>query len=64
MSCRPNLYLFGQLQGGTVSEESRRKMIEILQRANSGESPLEDGEEALDSDDDEDVEDLDKRMAG
>lgn len=39
-------------------------MIEILQRANSGETPLEDTEEALDSDDDEDVEDLDKRMAG
>ncbi|KAK4304960.1 hypothetical protein Pmani_023122 [Petrolisthes manimaculis] len=52
-----------ELHGGAVSDESRKKMIEILRRANSGESPLEDGEDALDSDDDEDMEDLDKRMA-
>ncbi|XP_042241737.1 zinc finger HIT domain-containing protein 2-like [Homarus americanus] len=54
-----------ELGSGTVSEESRQKMMEILQRVKAGESGLgEDEDEPLDSDDDEDEEDLNVRMAG
>ncbi|XP_042210516.1 zinc finger HIT domain-containing protein 2-like [Homarus americanus] len=53
-----------ELGSGTVSEESRQKMMEILQRVKAGESGLgEDEDEPLDSDDDEDEEDLNVRMA-
>ncbi|XP_050714273.1 uncharacterized protein LOC126997311 isoform X3 [Eriocheir sinensis] len=52
------------MQGSTVSEESRMKMLEILQRVKSGESVMEaEEEEPLDSDDEAD-EDLSVRMAG
>ena len=53
------------MQGSTVSEESKRKMMEILQRVKSGESVMEaEEDEPLDSDDDEEEEDLSVRMAG
>ncbi|CAL4244063.1 unnamed protein product, partial [Meganyctiphanes norvegica] len=51
-----------ELRNGGVSEESKKNMLEILRRAEAGN--LEDPEEEpLDSDDDEDQEDLSVRMA-
>lgn len=53
------------MRGNTVSEESKKKMLEIMQRVKSGESVMEDvDEEPLDSDDDPEEEDLSVRMAG
>lgn len=47
-----------------MSEESRKKMVEILRRVEAGESILPDNvDESLDSDDDDD-DDLAIRMAG
>ncbi|XP_063587938.1 zinc finger HIT domain-containing protein 2-like [Penaeus indicus] len=52
-----------ELRSGTVSEESRKKMLEILRRVEAGESILPDNvDEPLDSDD-EDDDDLAVRMA-
>lgn len=63
MYCKISCF-FNQMQGNTVSEESRMKMLEILQRVKSGESVMEaEEEEPLDSDDEAD-EDLSVRMAG
>ncbi|XP_069161593.1 zinc finger HIT domain-containing protein 2 isoform X3 [Procambarus clarkii] len=45
-----------ELRSGTVPEESRKKMMEILQRVNAGESVMgEEEDESLDSDDDENL---------
>ena len=52
------------MQGCTVSEESKRKMMEILQRVKSGESVMDAEDGPMDSDDDENEEDLSVRMAG
>ncbi|KAK7081140.1 hypothetical protein SK128_007090 [Halocaridina rubra] len=53
-----------QLEGTTVSEESRKRMLEILNRVERGEEALSDNEEPLDSDDDEEEEELSSRMRG
>lgn len=66
--CSENFYrdqVEEEMQSSTVSEESKKKMMEILQRVKAGESVMEAEEsEPLDSDDDEDEEDLSVRMAG
>ncbi|XP_069987620.1 uncharacterized protein [Penaeus vannamei] len=52
-----------ELRSGTVSEESRKKMVEILRRVEAGETILPDNvDEPLDSDDDDD-DNLAVRMA-
>lgn len=57
-------HLLQQLRSGTVSEESRKKMVEILRRVEAGETILPDNvDEPLDSDDDDD-DNLAVRMAG
>lgn len=57
--------IFHQLRSGTVSEESRQKMTEILQHMKTEESEMgEPEDEPLDSDDDVPEEDLAIRMAG
>ena len=47
-----------------MSEESRKKMLEILKRVEMEDSNPDGGDEPLDSDDDEDEEELAVRMAG
>ncbi|XP_045111172.1 zinc finger HIT domain-containing protein 2-like [Portunus trituberculatus] len=67
VQCSENFYreqVEEEMQGCTVSDESKRKMMEILQRVKSGESVMEAEDGPLDSDDDENEEDLSVRMAG
>ncbi|XP_071540500.1 zinc finger HIT domain-containing protein 2 isoform X2 [Panulirus ornatus] len=52
-----------ELHSGKVSEESHKKMMEILQHLKTGDTVMGDEGETLDSDDEEDEEDLAVRMA-
>ncbi|XP_066975699.1 zinc finger HIT domain-containing protein 2 isoform X2 [Macrobrachium rosenbergii] len=65
--CSENFYkeqVKAELEGSHLPKESRKKMEEILKRVESDGSVISDGNEVLDSDDDEDEVDLAERMAG